>query len=360
MNKFTNFVRKNIGVIVSVVGLTLLVVLTFGNIGELFTEKYWENVGGNLSSISALTIGLVLIQTTIKQGISEQALSTGLNTENTKNKYKEHKNLIKTNQDKQIYLPYFLSIRNKRETERRKKEFLVDNNFSSESALFNMSTCKNFIDKITRKKLIKIYKSIQTNITTDSIKWSTTEIVYSKNGRIEKLETYRKKRLIKGLLTGFIFMIATTFITGGLFLDIAEIPFWQKVVKLITYLIVIALSVLFDIGKNYEKGAFGVPNELEEINAIWEEFSLWVVPDWVEQEVKNEENQKHINEREMGSQFEEKIVDQDNDSFSDKQILPEIVEKIDIKESEPSEEHDTKEHDTRTDLQEESIQSQSV
>ena len=155
-----------------------------------------------------------------------------------------------------MYLPYFLAIRNKRETRRRKREFLVDNNFTSEKMLRASG----------KTRLIKAYDAIQTNITVDSIKWSTTEIVYNKNGRIEKLETYRKKRLAKGLITGFVFMIATTFITGGLFLDTAEIPFWQKVVKLVTYLIVIALSVLFDIGKNYEKGAFGVPNELEEIN----------------------------------------------------------------------------------------------
>ena len=36
------------------------------------------------------------------------------------------------------------------------------------------------------KKLIKSYSKIQTNITVDSIKWSTTEIIYTKNGRIEK------------------------------------------------------------------------------------------------------------------------------------------------------------------------------
>lgn len=279
MGKITSLIRKNIGAIVSVVGFILLVILTFGDIGELFTEKYWENVGGNLSSISVLTIGLMLIQTSIKQGIGEQALSTGLNSIDTTEKYNKHKKLIKENQEKHIYLPYFLAIRNKRETKRRKNEFLVDNNFSNE----------NMLRLSGKKRLIKAYDNIQTNITVDSIKWSTTEIIYNKNGRIEKLETYRKKRLVKGVLSGFIFMIATTFITGGLFLDTATIPFWQKIIKLITYLITIALSVIFDVGKNYEKGAFGVPNELEEINGIWEEFSKWEIPSWVIREVEDNE-----------------------------------------------------------------------
>lgn len=275
----TVWLRKNIGLIVSTIGLILLVVLTYGDMGELFTEKYWENVGGNLSSISALSIGLVLIQTSIKQGLSEQALSKGLNTNDTKNKYQSHKDIRTRNNEKQIYLPYFLNFRNTRETKRRKREFLVDNNFTSEKLLMLSNN----------KKLIKEYNSIQTNITADSIKWTTTEIVFNKNGRIEKLETYRKRRAIKGFISGIVFMFATTLIAGGLFLDPAEIPFWQKTVKLISYIVAIVLSVVFDVIKNYEKGAFGVPNELEEINNIWREFENWEVPEWVIKEVENQE-----------------------------------------------------------------------
>lgn len=307
MNKLTNLIRKNIGIIVSVVGLALLVILTFGDMGELFTEEYWKNVGGNISSISALTIGLVMIQTSIKQGISEQALSAGLNTENTSDKYKEHRKLIKDNQEKHVYLPYFLAIRNKRETARRKREFLVDNNFTTEKMLRERGS----------RKIIRAYDRIQTNITVDSIKWSTTEIIYNKNGRIEKLETYRKKRLIKGLITGFVFMLSTTFITGGLFLDNAQIPIWQKVVKLITYLIVIALSVVFDIGKNYEKGAFGVPNELEEINSIWEEFAGWEVPTRIIKEVEDNEHQ---------ASFEEEAQEKSKDNILQETKKPTIEE----------------------------------
>jgi hypothetical protein len=46
-----------------------------------------------------------------------------------------------------------------------------------------------------------------------------------------------------------------------------------------------------DIGKNYEKGAFGVPNELDEINNIWKEFELWEIPAWVKEEVEKNQNQ---------------------------------------------------------------------
>ena len=61
-------------------------------------------------------------------------------------------------------------------------------------------------------------------------------------------------------------MFATTLITGGMFLDPAEIPFWQKTIKLITYIFAIAISIIPEINKNYEKGAFIVPDELEIID----------------------------------------------------------------------------------------------
>ena len=350
MNKLTNLIRKNIGIIVSIVGLALLVILTFGDMGELFTEEYWKNVGGNLSSISALTIGLVMIQTSIKQGISEQALSAGLNTTNTTEKYKEHRKLIKENQEKHVYLPFFLALRNKRETRRRKREFLVDNNFTSEKMLRERG----------KPRQIRAYDSIQTNITVDSIKWSTTEIVYNKNGRIEKLETYRKKRLIKGLVTGFVFMIATTMITGGLFLDSAEIPIWQKVIKLFTYLIVIALSVIFDIGKNYEKGAFGVPNELEEINSIWEEFASWEIPSWVLKEVADNEKEENLEEEQQKNSKEDPQIETKEPIVEDIQpILLDFGNIQQIKEEEYESDRE-KSINAGTDLQEKPIQSEDI
>ena len=323
----TTWLRKNIGIIISSIGLVLLIILTFGDMGELFTEQYWENVGGNLSSIGALSIGLVLIQTTIKQGVSEQALSTGLNTETTKEKYKQHKTIRLECVEKEIYLPYFLTYRNNRETKRRKREFLVDNNFTNEKMLRLSGN----------KKLIKKYEKIQTNITADSIKWSTTEIVYNKNGQIEKLEVYRRKRALKAVFVGIIWMFATTLITGGLFLDVTHIPLWQKFVKLFTYLITIVMSVIFDIGKNYEKGAFGVPNELEEINGIWKEFSLWIVPEWVMKEVEENAKQELLDE----SFFD--------NADSDLLIVPDnflITEEVKF--------DDREEIDSRTDIQEKS------
>lgn len=333
MSNFTSWLRKNIGSIVSTIGLILLVIITYGEMGELFTEKYWQNVGGNISSISALSIGLVLIQTSIKQGVSEQALSAGLNTETTKNKYTEHKAILKRNQEKQVYLPYFLSIRNARETKRRKREFLSENDFKNEKML-RLSN---------NKKLIAEYDRIQTNITVDSIKWSTTEIIYNKNGRIEKLETYRKKRLIKSIIVGFVWMFGTTLITGGLFLDKANIPFWQKTIKLVTYLISIAMSVVFDIGKNYEKGAFGVPNELEEINGIWEEFEKWEVPEWIVREVEDNEKEDKFNDCEIK-------IDESIKLLGFNQVIREPLKEETIYEASREEIIDT-----RTDLQEKSV-----
>lgn len=283
MSTFTKWLRKYAGSIVSAIGTILLAILTYGDLGELFTEQYWHNVGGNLSSISALSFGLVMIQVSIKQGISEQALSAGLNTKETKDKYIEHKGLLNKNRTKYVYLPYFLSMRNARETKIKKREFLSDNDFKTEADLM----------KSGNKKLIKKYLAIKINITADSIKWSTTDIVYKKNGRIEKLDEYRKRRAIRSIASGIIFMFATTLITGGMFLANADIPFWQKTIKLFTYIFVIAITVIGDIGKNYEKGAFGVPNELDEVNNIWKEFELWVVPEWVVKEVEETSQSKN-------------------------------------------------------------------
>lgn len=323
MSKFTLWLRKYAGSIISALGFIILAILTYGDLGELFTEKYWQNVGGNITSIGALSIGLVMIQVSIKQGISEQALSTGLNTKNTQDKYVEHKDILKRNQERNVYLPYFLSMRNVRETKMKKREFLADNDFKSEQALMLSGN----------KKLIKKYKSIKVNITSDSIKWSTTDIVYQKNGRIEKLSAYRKRRAIKGIVTGIIFMFATTLITGGMFLDVNEIPFWQKTLKLITYVFVIGITAVMDIGKNYEKGAFGVPNELDEINAIWKEFELWDVPLWVKEEVEKNQNQDYISklDNETDSKeivYMEEKADEREETIDARTTLQEEPEKV--------------------------------
>ena len=274
---FTAKLRKYVGTIVAVIGFILLCIITFGDLGEIFGEQYWHNVANNLTAIGFMSVGLVCIQTAIKQGLAEQALQRGLNSERTTEKYDEHKKAIKDNIDRMLYLPYFLQIYNKRHTKLRKREFLVNNNFNSEKMLYLSGN----------KKLIRQYERILTNVTAVSIKWSTIDIVYDKNGRIMTLDEYRKKRLVKGLALSFMSMIGVTFLTGGLFFTPSGEPLWQKFVKLFVYILSIAITSIFVVIKEYEKGAFGVPNDLDEINQIWYEFSRWDVPEWVQTEVDN-------------------------------------------------------------------------
>ena len=171
---FVNLLRKNIGTIIAILGFALLCIVTFGDLGEILAEEYWLNVRNNLTSIGFMTIGLTLIQVSIKQGLAEQALQRGLNTERTTEKYEEHKIIIKANNDKLIYLPYFLQIYNKRHTKLKKQEFLINNNFTAESLLYASG----------KKNLIRKYERIRVNVTAGSIKWSTVDIVYNKEGRI--------------------------------------------------------------------------------------------------------------------------------------------------------------------------------
>ena len=131
MPNLTLALRKYAGTIIASIGLILLTIITYGDMGELFTDQYWENVGGNITSIGATSIGILLLQIAIKQGVGEQALSVGLNTADTKAKYTEHKSLILKNRHKYIYLPYFLSIRNERETTLKRREFISENGFKN-------------------------------------------------------------------------------------------------------------------------------------------------------------------------------------------------------------------------------------
>lgn len=269
------FLRKNIGTIIAFLGFMLLCIATFGDLGEFMTDKYWENVIANITSISFLAIALAIIQVSIKQGLAEQALQNGLNTENTTNKYNEHKNIIKKNTEKMIFLPYFLETYNKRHTTLKKREFLVDNNFTSENLLL----------KSKRKKLIRKYYSIKVIMTARSIKWSTTDIVYNKYGQITTLQEHRAKRISNAIFSSIMFMIGVTLLTKGLFFDGSNELIWQKIIKLFTYIISIAIGSIFSIIKEYEKGAFGVPNDLDELNQIWNEFTTWEVPSWVKVEI---------------------------------------------------------------------------
>lgn len=272
--------RKNIGTIIAAIGFVLLCIITFGDLGELMSDQYWANVKENITSIGFMSISLTLIQVAIKQGLAEQALQRGLNTENTAQKYKEHRELIKSVNDRQLYLPYFLQIYNKRHTELKKREFLINNNYVSEKILYASQ----------RKRLIHKYEKIRINVTAGRIKWATTDIVYNKQGQILTLAEYRSKRTIKGIVQSLIFMLGATFLTRGLFFSPSTEPLWQKFVKLFSYILCIAVASILNVIKDYEKGAFGVPNDLEEINEIWQEFKQWEVPTWVVKEVEDLNN----------------------------------------------------------------------
>ena len=79
-------------------------------------------------------------------------------------------------------------------------------------------------------------------------------------------------------------MFGMTLIARGLFMEIEKINWLAQLLQLVVYILTIAITAIFDVIKNYEKGAFGVPNELDEINTIWLEFLAWPIP--VEPEVK--------------------------------------------------------------------------
>jgi hypothetical protein len=107
-------------------------------------------------------------------------------------------------------------------------------------------------------------------------------------------------------------MIGATFLTGGLFFTKSAEPLWQKFIKLFTYGIVILITSIFTVIKEYEKGAFSVPNELDEINQIWHEFEKWEIPTWVITEVeKLNREDKEMEENIDGK--DERAVDERTD-----------------------------------------------
>ena len=279
---FISFLRRQIGTIISAFGFIILCILTFGDIYEILTEEYWWNVWRNITSIGIMSISLTTVQVTIKQGLAEQALQRGLNTEDTRKKYEEHKGIITANVSRLIYMPYFLQTYNKRQTELKRREFLVSNSFKSEEELM----------KSGKRRQKRLYKKINIQLTLASIKWATTDIIYNKNGQIETLAQYRRRRLIKGIIISAIFMFATTLIARGLFFSADTETIGQKFVRLLTYVATIIFTSLMNVIKGYEKGAFGVPNELSEINEIWHEFEGWQVPEWVEKDI--EESMKEV------------------------------------------------------------------
>ncbi len=307
-----NLLRKNIGTIIAGFGFVLLCIITFGDIGEILTEAYWQSVKENLTSIGFVSISLTMIQVTIKQGVSEQALQKGLNTPNTTEKYKEHRKLIKDNNSRMIYMPYFLQIYNDRHTKIKKREFLVDNNFTSEQTLYQSK----------KRKLIQKYRKIRIYITSSRIKWATTDIIYNKHGQIQTLAEHRTKRAVRGTILGLIFMVGVTLLAKGLFFEESGIPLIEKFVKLLTYVVIIAVTSILAVIKEYEKGAFGLPNELEEINEIWYEFQRWEIPKWAIDEVES------LNRQEVKVDGQIKESKETTDVRTDIQIKPKESEVV--------------------------------
>ena len=311
----TNVLRKNIGLIVTTIGFMLLCIITFGDLGEIVTEEYWKNVGDNITSISFVSIGLTLVQVAMKQGLAEQALQRGLNTEKTTQKYEEHKDMIRSCNEKMIYLPYFLQIYNRRHTHLRKQEYLINNNYSSESTFM----------KSASSRAIKLYEKIIVNVTASSIKWSTLEISYNKEGRIITLDEYRKQRLVQSVILSFMCMIGVTFLAGGLFFSPSTEPLWQKFVKLFTYTLAILMTAIFTVVREYEKGAFGVPNELDEINRIWQEFKMWEIPEWVSNEINRINQNLEVNYGESTIKFRADISKEQEESENLWHIIPDSM-----------------------------------
>ncbi|NCB03322.1 MAG: hypothetical protein EOM67_14385 [Spirochaetia bacterium] len=167
-----------------------------------------------------------------------------------------------------------------------KREFLVENNFTSEKGLRDTRN----------KKLIARYDKISILVTAGRLKWATTDVVYNKKGQIVTLQEHRNKRIIQGIIKSLVFMVGMTLLTRGLFFSATEEPLWQKLVKLLTYMVSITITSILSVIKEYEKGAFGVPNDLDEINEIWREFSRWSIPAWVKDEIKELDNtQEEVN-----------------------------------------------------------------
>ena len=271
------FLRRNVGTIIASIGFLLLTILTFGNIMEIMTDEYWQNVKANLTAIGFTTISLTMIQVTIKQGLGEQALQRGLNAPQAEAAYTSHRDLVHSCIEKTRYLPYFLLAYNKRETLLAQRNFLCANGYTCEEALLTS----------TDKNMIRTYKKIRIQIRAKDIHWSASEIKYDKLGRIETLAEHRIKRASIGAVSALVSMIALTFLTRGIFFESSGTSLGEKFLRLGMYVLSIALTSILPVLREYEKGAFGVPAELEDINKIWLEFKEWPVPTWVVEEVEN-------------------------------------------------------------------------
>jgi hypothetical protein len=80
---FIEIARKNIGTMCAAIGFLAMTVIKYGGSIDITTAEYWASVEHNLMRITFETVVLVFIQIIIKQGLCEQALQRGLNTEDT-------------------------------------------------------------------------------------------------------------------------------------------------------------------------------------------------------------------------------------------------------------------------------------
>ena len=131
---------------------------------------------------------------------------------------------------------------------------------------------------------------------------------------------YRLRRARSGIVKAFLIFAGTTLITTGLVAENLQTSLLDKLIQLGVYVLVIAASVIFDVGKNYEKGAFGVPNELAAVNGIWAEFEKWTIPQWVIEEIENES--KEVVKDEQRTETKKK-----------KQLTPQQIYKKNLKKS---------------------------
>jgi hypothetical protein len=214
----------------------------------------------------------------VKQGIKEQALSKGLNTDETIKAYNDHKAIRGRAREKELYLVYFLSERNARQTKYKRREFLGYNNFTTEELFM-----KNASPKMKRK-----YLRICVLLREQDIKWASTGVVYDKYGRIEKLVEHRRKRLIKDIVLSLLLTVVMTIFVSELIATFTFDNWVTKMIDLFTYGLVIAITSILGVSGEYEHGRFTIPNNLEEINNIWEEFIRWSIPQWCIDEVEKE------------------------------------------------------------------------
>ena len=280
---FTEKLKKNIGAIVAGISFFIIIILTYCNILEINTARYRANVWSNLINISLMSAALTFIQVAVRQGICEQFLTSGMNTENTIAKYGEHKEVLERLKFKNIFMPFFLRERNARMTRIKKSEYLASQTDKSGNIFLREA---DFYARAKKSKVRK-YNSLRVCWTPDDLRWTSTQIEYDKENRIIKLPKHRIIRARNGILTAIASMLVIILIAKNLFDDFTWNNFSQQTVQIVLYAITIAITTLFPAAAEYEYGKFTMPNILDEINLVLFEFENWNIPDEVWNDYKN-------------------------------------------------------------------------